>query len=85
MDGTRIAQLATVQFPAGSRTFYFPDIVQTVSEAHTVCHPIGCGGFFSGSKGGLGMKLTTHLRLLPELRMFGAMPSLQHISPCRRA
>jgi hypothetical protein len=35
-------------------------------------------GAFSSGKAGRGMKMTTHLRLLPELRMLGGMPSLHH-------
>jgi len=37
--------------------------------------PNGCRGLFSRGQGGRKVKLTTHLHLLPSLRLFGAYTS----------
>jgi hypothetical protein len=36
-----------------------------------------------GTVGSRGVKLTSHLHLLPSVRIRGAAPSLPHTSPCR--
>jgi hypothetical protein len=41
----------------------------------------GYHGFFPCGKSGLGMKLTTHLHLVPRSRMHGAIPPLPNTPP----
>jgi hypothetical protein len=53
--------------PLGQK-FTFLYIVQTGSGAHPTSYPMGTGGFFSGSKAARGVKLTTHLQLVPRSR-----------------
>jgi len=48
--------------------------VQTGSGAHPDSYPMGIRGSFHGGKG-WGMKLTTHLHLVPRSRMHGAIPT----------
>jgi hypothetical protein len=63
------------------RIFSLCHRVQSDSGAHAGSYPMGTGGFFPGSKAaGGGVKLTTHLQLVPRLRMRGAIPTLTHTS-----
>jgi hypothetical protein len=50
-----------VRFPAGAGNFSLHHRVQTGSEAHPASCPMGMGG-------GRGVKLTTHLHLVPRLK-----------------
>jgi len=56
--------------------------VHTGSEGHITSHTKG-NGVLSGGQSGWGMKLTTHLHLVPMLRMHGAIPLLPHTSSRR--
>jgi hypothetical protein len=40
-------------------------------------YPVGTGALTPGVKRGRGVKLTTHLHLVPRLRIHGAIPPLQ--------
>jgi hypothetical protein len=57
-----------VRFSAGSSSSLFLS-VQTVSDTHPGSYLMGTGGLFPGKKSGLGMKLTSHLHLVPRSRM----------------
>jgi hypothetical protein len=48
---------------------------RNVSGAHPASYPEGTRGCFPGSKAA-GVKLTSHLHLLPRSRMRGAIPPL---------
>jgi hypothetical protein len=48
----------------------------TGSGVHTASYPMGTSGSFPGGKSGRGVKLTTHLHLVPSLRMPGSIPPL---------
>jgi len=50
--------------------------VQTGSGAHSAFHPIGTRTVSLGVKWGWEVKRTTHLHILPRLRIPGAVPSL---------
>jgi hypothetical protein len=52
--------------------------VQICSGAHLVSYPMSTGGSFRGGKAGGSVKLTTHLQLVPMLRMCGAITPLPH-------
>jgi hypothetical protein len=65
-----------VRFLAGARNFCLHHRVQNGSGALPVSYPVGTGGSFPGDKSGLGVKLTTHHRLVPRSRMCGAIPPL---------
>jgi hypothetical protein len=43
--------------------------LQTSSEAHPASYPMGTGGPFLRVKRSRGVKLTTHLHLVPKSRM----------------
>jgi hypothetical protein len=58
-----------VRFPAGAGNFSLHR-VQNGSEAHPASYPMGSMGSFQG------VKLTTHLYLVPSHRMRGAIPPL---------
>jgi hypothetical protein len=45
----------------------------------------GYQGLFARELSGRGVKLTTHLRLVPRLRVNGTIPSLLHMSSCHSA
>jgi hypothetical protein len=49
---------------------------QAVSLAHPPSCVIGIDGCFSEDKAGRGVKLTTHLHLVPKLRLSRAVPLL---------
>jgi hypothetical protein len=63
-----------VRILAGVRDFCLLQNVQTSPGAHPVFFFNGYRGFHGYS--GWGVKLTTHLHLVPRLRMIGAMPLL---------
>jgi len=50
--------------------------VQIGSGVRPAFHPMGTEGPFPRIKAGGGMRLTTHLHLVPRLRMHGAIPPL---------
>jgi hypothetical protein len=64
-----------VRFPAGSGNFSLHYRIQNGSEAHPASYP----------KGTRGVKLTTHLHLVPRSRMHGAIPPLPNTSSWRGA
>jgi hypothetical protein len=49
--------------------FFLLHIVQTVSEAHPASYPMGYLGLFPWGQSGRGVKLSTHLHLVPRSRM----------------
>jgi len=54
--------------------------VQTGSESHLASYPLGTGG-----KSGQGVTVTTHIHLVPRLRMRGTTCSLLNTSSWRGA
>jgi hypothetical protein len=52
----------------GKIFFSFPHSPDRL-EAHPASYPMGTGGSFSRAESGGGVKLTTHLHLVPRLRM----------------
>ena len=65
-----------VRLPTGSRGFSLHQNVQTGSRAHEAFHLRGTERFFSHRGIGWDVKVTTHLHLVPRLRMGGVMPLL---------
>jgi hypothetical protein len=63
-----------VRFPAVAGNFSLHHRVQNGSGAHPASCPTGTGGSFPGGIAAGGVKLTTHLRLVPRSRMSGAIP-----------
>jgi hypothetical protein len=63
-----------VRFPAGAGNFSLHHRVQNGSVAHLASYPMGTRGCFLGSSG-RGVKLTTHLHLVPK-SMSGAIHPL---------
>jgi hypothetical protein len=59
---------ALVQFPA-VQYLYLCHGVQTESRAHPASYPMCTGGSFPRRQSGRGVKLTTHLYLVPRSRM----------------
>jgi hypothetical protein len=55
-----------VRFPAGAGNFSLHHRVQNGSGAHPASYPVGTGVSFPGSKAARGVKLTTHLHLVPR-------------------
>jgi hypothetical protein len=76
MTGYRLDSLGSI--PNSARLFLFSS-VQTDSGAHTASYPMGTGGSFPKGKSGRGLKLTTHLRLVPRSKNM----ELQLHSPIR--
>lgn len=76
MTRLRVGRLGS-QIPAGSRDFCILHIAQTVSLAHTASYSIG-PVTISRRLSDCGVKLTSHLRTVSELRMGGAMSLLLH-------
>jgi hypothetical protein len=64
-----------VRFPAGIGNFSHHR-VQTGSGAQSTSCPVGTRGSFPGGLSGRGVKLTTHIHLVPKSRMRGAVPPL---------
>jgi hypothetical protein len=62
-----------VRIPGEARDFLFSKTVQTVYEAHPVSQTVGSGVICRG-RIGLGVRLTTHLHLVPRLRMTAIIP-----------
>jgi hypothetical protein len=54
-------------------------------SSHPASYPMGTGGYFPGGKAAGGVKLTTHLHLVPRSRKHGAIHPLPHKSSCRTA
>ena len=67
------AELSTIRIPVGAIYLSLPKNVQTGSGAHPASHVMDIGGL-SIEKISRGMKLTTHLQLVPRLTMRGAIP-----------
>jgi hypothetical protein len=65
-----------VRLPTGSREFSLHQNVQTDSRAHEAFHLKGIERLFSRRGIGRGVKVTTHLHLVPRLRMSGVIPLL---------
>jgi hypothetical protein len=57
---------AGVRFPAGAKAFSLLHSVQTGSVAHPASYPMGSMGLFPRGQSGRGVKLTTHLHLVPR-------------------
>jgi hypothetical protein len=70
------ADWTVVRVPAGAGNFSLHHRVQTGSGAHPASYPVGTRGFSPGSKAAGGVKLITHLHLMPRSRMRGAIPPL---------
>jgi hypothetical protein len=64
-----------VGVPAGAGNFSLHR-VQTGSVVHPASYPMGFKSSFPGDKAAGGMKLTTHLHLVPMSRMHGVVPTL---------
>jgi hypothetical protein len=60
---------AVVQFPLGVTDFCLLLSVYTGSGAHSASYPMGTVGSFPGGKDAWGIKLTSHLHLVPRSRM----------------
>jgi hypothetical protein len=60
-----------------SKEFFLLHVVQTDSRARLAPYPVGTGGALLGS--GRGVKLTTHLQLVPSSRKCGSIHPLPHI------
>jgi hypothetical protein len=56
-----------VPFPAGAGNFSLHHRVQNGSGAHPASYPMSTKGSFTGGKAAGGVKLTTHLHLVPKL------------------
>jgi hypothetical protein len=65
-----------VRFPVGAGDFPLRHRDQTHLGAHPASYPVGTGGVHSPGQSGRGVKLTTHLHLVPSLRMSGAITPL---------
>jgi hypothetical protein len=65
-----------VRFPTGVGIFSLRHRIQTRSGTHPASYPMGTGGLFPRVQSGRGVKLTTHLHLVPRLRMREAIPPL---------
>jgi hypothetical protein len=63
----------------------FLHVVQTGSGAYPASYLMGAGGSFPGSKAAGGVKLTTHVQLLPRSRIRGFLHPLPHTSSWRSA
>jgi hypothetical protein len=63
-----------LSIPGKSRDFSLRYRVQTGFGTFTSSNPMGTGGSFP-EESGRGVKLTTHLRLVPRPRMCGAIPA----------
>jgi hypothetical protein len=48
-------------------------------------YPVGTGGSYAWSKAAGGVKLTTHLHLMPRLKMFSSITPYPHASSWRGA
>jgi hypothetical protein len=68
-DGSRERWTPGVCFPGGKGISSLLHIVQTGSGTQPACNPFGIGVLFPWKQSGRGVKLTTHLRLVPSLRM----------------
>jgi hypothetical protein len=57
-----------VRFPAGAGNFSLHRLFQNGSGAHPASSPMGTRGSFPVSKAARGVKLTTHLNLVPRFK-----------------
>jgi hypothetical protein len=73
--GIRVVWLG-VRVPVGAGNFSLHQRVQTGSGAHQASYPTGTRALSLGVKRGRGVKLTTHLHLVPRSRMRRDIPSL---------
>jgi hypothetical protein len=64
-----------VRFSAVAENFFLRHRVQTGSGSHPASYPTGSGALSPGVRG-WGVKLTTHLHLVPRLRKREAIPPL---------
>jgi hypothetical protein len=70
-----------VRVSAEAGNFFLHYRTQTGSGAHPISYPTGNTDSFSGDKAPVGVKLTTHFRLVPRSKMRGAIPRLpQYVS-----
>jgi hypothetical protein len=69
-----------VRFPAGAGNSSLHHRVQTGSGAHPASYPMGTGGSFPGING-RGLKLTTHLHLVPRSKEEWSYTSTPPIRP----
>jgi hypothetical protein len=65
-----------VWFPEGAGNVSLHHRVQTGSGAHPASYPMSTKGSFPQCKAAGGVKLTTHLHLVPRPRMCGPIPPL---------
>jgi hypothetical protein len=69
-----------VRFPVGARSFSLHHHrLQTGSGNHPAPYTTGTGESFSGGKEAGVVNLTTHLHVVPKLRMHVAIPPLPHM------
>jgi hypothetical protein len=61
--------MAEVQFPIGARNFSLLHNAQTGSGVYPDCYTVVIGGCFPEVKVPEGVKLTTHLQLVPMSKM----------------
>jgi hypothetical protein len=69
-----------VRFPVGAGNFSLHHRVQNDTEAHPASYPMGTMTFFPGGKSGRGVKLTTHLLLVPRSKNAWSYTSTPPIS-----
>jgi hypothetical protein len=81
------AGYSRVAVPAGTGNFSLHHRVQNGSGARPASYPMGTRGSFPGGKatGVRGMKLTTHLHLVPRSSMRGVIPLLPNTPSWRGA
>jgi hypothetical protein len=76
--GYGLDESSRVRFPLGAGYFSLHHRVQNDSGVHPTSYPGGTGVPFPEDKAAGFVKLTTPLRLVPMLRMRGAIPPLLH-------
>jgi hypothetical protein len=70
-------RMVGVRFPAGAGNFFLRHCIQTSSGVHPASYPMGTRGSFPGGGGGSGrgVNLTSHLNLVPTLKLYLHSPS----------
>jgi hypothetical protein len=64
--------------PAGVKNFHFSMLFRPALGVHPTSYPMGTGGSFLRGKSSRGVKLTTHLQLVPRSRKCGSIHPLPH-------
>jgi hypothetical protein len=73
---------ANINIPPG-KDFSPLQVIQIGSGAHPASYPMGNGGFSTGGLIGRGVKLTSHIQLVPRSRLRGSIHALSHTSSWR--